>query len=261
MIPLVKICKEDNCTITITDVTQDSDNYLDENITDTLVYHQNNKFKYSETATVNIVCKHTTTDTTIVNTYITTHETYLDEEHVYLEQDGYYTIYHVILPTKDAVTDVLDTHDTSYKGYVVEDCDNIALYTTAFNPAVGIYGQWLYLKIPISPQELVELIDAGDFENTTISSVVLTQFSICNLYNCFLKKCNTLFKSMSPCQPKSSEAQYQRDLVWMVINVIKYYVEIGQLLEAQSLLESLNYCGELCSDEVVSQTSDCGCNK
>ena len=49
----------------------------------------------------------------------------------------------------------------------------------------------------------------------------------------------------------------------MTINIIKYYVEMTQLLEAQRLLEEVNFCGGMCNGQDVfeQQASGCGCNK
>ena len=57
MTPLVRICNIDKCSILITDITQDSNEYIPEDIVDTEVYYTKNKFKYSETATINIIQK------------------------------------------------------------------------------------------------------------------------------------------------------------------------------------------------------------
>ena len=43
------------------------------------------------------------------------------------------------------------------------------------------------------------------------------------------------------------EAIYNRDFLWMTINVIKYHTEFGDLLEAQRLLETINSCNGLCN--------------
>ena len=45
MTPLVKICKENNCSLVITDVTQDSDQYVGEFVANTKAWHERNQFK------------------------------------------------------------------------------------------------------------------------------------------------------------------------------------------------------------------------
>lgn len=239
MTPLVKICKENNCSLIITDVTQDSDQYVDESVANPKAWHERNKFKYSETYTLNIIYKHTTNSDDIITSIITDHCSYLDEEHVKLKEDGYYTIDHIILPS-------IDTYDASIEldWYV---CDGGSIYTRCEN-------KWEEVTF----NDLAKLVENNKLEGTTISGVSLTQFSICHLYECYVRKCQAVFKTLQPCPVK--DVDFARDLVWMAINVIKYYVEIGQLLEAQSLLEELHYCGELCSED-MSSTTDCGCSR
>lgn len=239
MIPLVKVCKGANCSLIITDVTQDSDQYVAKSVMDSKAWNEKNKFKYSETYTLNIIYRHTTDKDEIISSVITDHCSYLDEEHIQLKEDGYYTIDHIILPS-------IEVYDESINldWYV---CDGTSVYTRCEN-------QWKEVAF----DKLADLVETNELEGTTISGISLTQFSICHLYECYISKCRTIFESLSPCA--SNETYYARDLVWMAINIIKYYVEIGQLLEAQHLLETLNYCGELCSEN-MSQTTNCGCSK
>ena len=49
---------------------------------------------------------------------------------------------------------------------------------------------------------------------------------------------------------------YKRDLVWAALNVIQYMIDSNQLAEAQRLLERINGCNGLCSNE---DTGDKGC--
>lgn len=239
MIPLVKVCKGANCSLIITDITQDSDQYVAESVMDSKAWNEKNKFKYSETYTLNIIYRHTTDKDEIVSSVITDHCSYLDEEHIQLKEDGYYTIDHIILPS-------IEVYDESINldWYV---CDGTSVYTRC-------NSEWKEVAF----DKLADLVETNELESTTISGISLTQFSICHLYECYISKCRTIFESLSPCA--SSETYYARDLIWMAINIIKYYVEIGQLLEAQHLLETLNYCGELCSEN-MSQTTNCGCSK
>lgn len=238
MKPIVKIQKEQNCSIAIIDLTQDSDEYLNEHIEDTEAYHQRNKYKYSETVTINIIIKNTTKESTIIKYTVTDHCSYLDEEHFNFNEDGYYTIIHAIIPTIE--------------------------YTNVNSPLIQyvwdgeiIHKRTSLKDCEISMEEFAEIVTNQELDNTTISGVTLTQFSICHLYQCFINKCQESFKNISPC---STNTYNNRDLVWMTINIIKYYVELGQLLQAQRLLEQLNSCGELCSESMF-QKSDCGCFK
>lgn len=239
MTPLVKIQKESNCSIAVIDITQDSDQYLMENIEDTTAYHQRNKFKYSETVTINILMKHTYEESKVVQFVVTDHCSYLDEEHFSFKDDGYYTIEHAIIPKIDYADIQSPLIQYLWDGTSIQKLERNH-------------------KTEVTTEEFVRLISDNKLDGTTISGVSLTQFSLCHLYECFIKKCQESFKNLSPCSPNNNT---NRDLVWMAINIIKYYVELGQLLQAQRLLEQLNYCGELCSEGSMFQKHDCRCSK
>nr|DAN06269.1 MAG TPA: hypothetical protein [Bacteriophage sp.] len=49
---------------------------------DSKAWNEKNKFKYSETYTLNIIYRHTTDKDEIVSSVITDHCSYLDEEHI-----------------------------------------------------------------------------------------------------------------------------------------------------------------------------------
>ena len=91
----------------------------------------------------------------------------------------------------------------------------------------------------------------------------------------YLNKCfNTLLKNLLQDIPKLGDncgkcltpeiitKQQERDLVWMVINVIKYSLEVGQLYEAQRFLEKFNRCNNICSRnnlKLLNTVDNCGC--
>lgn len=250
MTPLVRICNIDKYSILITDITQDSNEYIPEDIVDTEVYHTKNKFKYSETATINIIQKVTTSSEEIIDTIFTDHSTYLDEVHYKFENDGYYVIHHFILPTMDWAEQEIKKNPDLFKQkeFYVCTCNQIL--------KVG-KGQ----VQEVSPEVLIEI----NTQDTNISKVVLDQFSISFLYNCYISLCSKIFNTINfRCKNKSNidDLIFNRDFIWMVINIIKYYVELDQLLEAQRLLEEVNFCGGLCNEQGLPKSQDCrcGCN-
>jgi len=47
----------------------------------------------------------------------------------------------------------------------------------------------------------------------------------------------------------------------MTINVIKYHIEKKEFLEAERILESINYCNRFCQQDIqTNKTSGCGCS-
>lgn len=255
MIPIIKIHNKDNYSLVITDLTQDSDEYVPESIVDAETYYARNKFKYSDTCTINIIQKNTIKeseiDTSVVETIFTNHQTYLDEAYYKVESDGHYVIHHVILPTIDWFQEELQKKSSildSGTAIYVCDCDTIYKY------------QDKQLK-EVTP----EVISQVNTENTTISRVSVDQFSICYLYDCYISLCKQVFAKINlRCLDRSNadDVKFKRDFLWMTINVIKYYVEFNQLYEAQRLLQEVNYCGGICNDQNLSasQSSGCGCN-
>lgn len=252
MKPLVKICNTGKCSIVITDLTQDSEEYVTESILDAEAYYERNKFKYSETCTINIIQRNTATSEEILDTIITDHTSYLDEAHYQLQRDGFYTIHHFIIPTVDWLEQELKKeHSILEKGIELYVCDCNSVYRYCDGTLTEV-----------SPEVLSEI----NTENTTISRISINQFSICYLYDCYISLCRQIFERINyRCMNKSNldEIKFKRDFLWMTINIIKYYVELNQLLEAQRLLEEVNFCGGLCNEQgiVKQQSSGCGCNR
>lgn len=255
MTPIVKVCNSLKCQITITDLTQDSDEYVSENTlqVDLESYYSRNKYRYSDTYTINVIQRNNSeTDTQIVDTLFTCHDSYLDEEHYDIEKDGYYTIYHIILPSVEWYEKELE------KKKSVLNSDT-AIYVTD--------GEQIY-KRKDNNLEVVdpELICIVNDTNTTISRVVLEEFCICHLYECYLSLCKQIYKNISyKCMNKDNieDLIFKRDFIWMTINVLKYYVEFNQLFEAQRLLTEINYCGGICNEHSMLQSkkSGCGCSR
>ena len=55
MNPIVEVQNIDKCSLIITDVTQDSNEYIPEDEVDVENYYARNRFKYSETYTINVI--------------------------------------------------------------------------------------------------------------------------------------------------------------------------------------------------------------
>lgn len=252
MVPIIKICNDDNNSIIITDLTQDSSEYVSEDIQNPEAYYEKNKFKYSETCTVNIIQQNTVESEQIIDTVFTDHISYLDEIHYKLNKDGFYTIHHFILPSLEWFEkEIQKEHSILEKNIDIYicDCENIYHYCK---------GE----LVKVDPEVIVEV----NTNNTTISKISIDQFSIYYLYNCYINLCKQIFQNTYyKCFDNSNlkDINFKRDFIWMAINVIKYYVGLNQLLEAQRLLEEINYCGGICNERVSikQQRSRCGCNK
>ena len=57
------------------------------------------------------------------------------------------------------------------------------------------------------------------------------------------------------------ELIYKRDLLWMVMNVITYLLELGSFLEAQRIIEQFTRCNNFCKEELKGKGGvSCGCD-
>lgn len=233
----------------IVDTTQEEEQYIPENICDQLFlegHYANNKFKYSQTYTINIIQRNTTSNSTIVDTIITDHCSYLDEAYYKLIEDGHYTIYHIILPSVSWVKEQIEL------GSLPKE---LVIYTT---DGSDIYK---YCKGQLYKQDsriLAEINTAF----TTISRSQEDIFSIANLQQCYIRICKSIFNNLNlRClEIDNKELIRNRDFIWMTINIIQYYIEFCQLQEAQRILEKVTRCNGLCRDtKYTNYKNPCGC--
>lgn len=248
---ILNVCNIDGCKIRMKDLTQESDEYISEDITTERSlqnYYYNNRFKYSQTYTVNIIKYNSIEEEKLFDPIFTNHDTYLDEAYLDLEKDGYYTVNHFVLPSIEwTLNELSKTDNISKHGKKIYTTDGEKLYQVVNNKL-----------IEIEPKVLVEV----NTEDTTISKVVQDTFSICYLYQCYISICKQLFNStiIKCLTTDSKDLIFKRDFLWMTLNVMKYYTEFGQLYEAQRLLENINYCGTFCNETIKTTNSGCGCN-
>lgn len=174
----------------------------------------------------------------------------MDESIITLPDDGLYNINHIVLPTVEWLQSMDDPEYLSeyIGGIYVTDGENIYL---SENNSLTI----------IEPKDFIQL----DTYKTTISKNSKPTFSIYNLQKCYIRLCNSILQNdYIKCRKDvDSELNFKRDLAWMTINVIKYYIGFGQLYEAQRVLERVNYCKGICQDSIISATyihNNCGCS-
>lgn len=246
------ICDIGDKNIRILDTTQDGDEYvpedLDENKYNIVRYFN---YKYTETCTINILQYNATSKVSIASTKFTDHNSFLDEAVMRIDKDGYYTLYHMVIPTIDWLEDRLTNEEYDmgvYEGIYVTDCVNI----------YKVVDQQL---LPCSYEELM----TTPTENTTISRCVRDLFYYHDLYYCYINLCNQVFnKYILSCPEKSSDNniyRYNRDLLWSTINVLRFYVENGDYESAQLLIEKLDSCNGICKQQVKNESmSECGCS-
>lgn len=142
------------------------------------------------------------------------------------KQDGFYTICKITIPKDEAMP------------YYYKD------------------GSYYHNIRRVTLQEILNI----NPEVSKLNFEYLYYFSTCNLRKCFIKLCQQIFKQQTSICNKSNidnSLTYKRDLVWSALNVIKYMTEMGQIEEAQRLLEEITACNGLCPPQTNSK--GCGC--
>jgi len=82
--------------ITILDLAKDYRQYIEEDVNEGLLH---NKYKYSESATINTIIKISTKDATLLDILLDDHSEELDSCTFKVKDDGYYVVDHIVLPT------------------------------------------------------------------------------------------------------------------------------------------------------------------
>lgn len=241
----IKVTTSDSCKVII----QDLSSYLPEDYPNI----QEGKFKYSDTVSIDVLRHNKTQDSVYKTPVYTIHNT-ADPIAIPVDLDGWFTIVHLVLPTKEWFD----------KEYSKQEGSALGLYDFVYySDGSHIYK---YVNNWSSEVQIDEVVEINPV-NTTISKTEQDYVSICFLRKCYINLCQQIFNSrgFSPCWNKNnidSDLIFKRDLVWMAINVIKYLTECEQLAEVQRILEVLEGCNGLCvSSNITSKTNGCGCSK
>lgn len=235
----------ESCYFNIKDSTCGDSGYLPESSSSVEI----NRFKYSDTIGIARLTLNKTDQQIDLDTIFIPHIAHPKYITIPTQFDGWFTLNYVVIPTKDwfdRSQDQLDFYSTVYYS------DGISIYKYINNESTKI--------------EFSELVERNP-QNTTISISVNEFTSICFLKKCFISLCKQIFdlRGFSKCKIKGnvdSNLIYNRDLVWMTINIISYLTEFGQLAEAQRLIEQIEQnCNGLCKFEYRGTTWDrCGCS-
>lgn len=249
MNPIFNICQTNDCHINITGLSYEEGLYLDEDST----IQPYDKFKYSDTATVNIIQLNDIEGTGFLKGFIIDHSVYLDELHYRFDKDGFYTISHIILPTTECIERIYEQEPEFIDYYSV-------IYAINGDQIVKLRdNQWEKASF-----EELECNTSGI--KTTIFKSVKEIFSICHLWDCYTNIAKELLNTnLSKCKNKNADLEtltFNRDVVWMTINVLQYYINRNQLYEAERILEEVNGCNGFCKEsQNIIRRGGCGCGK
>lgn len=254
-----------NGNIVIEDYSNEYDQYLPEN----QIIQQPEYYKYSECKTLNILIKINTDKITLMDVLLHEHDQLvtdpvepekqiydLEKTHISLKGDGYYNIYHIVLPTKEWYINTYLQQDVEYQNYYE--------YIYIIGDDNKIYKYCDNNFEECSVKEIME----RNILNTTIEKKVIEVFYTGFLQMCYINYCKKLFQQLTKnckhnCTPKDNkDLIYIRDFLWMVLNVINYQIEYKQYMEAQRILEMTNGCGSFCKNQELNSGPyvECGCS-
>lgn len=232
----INVCTRTNCTVVVEEAIQEG-GYLPESSTAIV----KNKFRYKDTVSIDVLTLNKSTGEEVQSPVFTIRDSQLDQVKLPITFDGWFTVCHIVIPSKqwfDAATIALTLYDVVY-------------YSDGVNVYKYVDGE--------STLTTVDEIIARNTEGTTISIVKKNYISVCYLRKCYINLCQQLFNSNTQCvSSDNSELIFQRDTVWMALNVIKYLTEFNQLAEAERIIEKLNSCNGLCKTTLSKQ--GCGCS-
>lgn len=241
----IQIETSESCSFNVKDITCGDSGYLPESSQ----VNELNRFKYSDTIALARVTLNKTDNTIIENAIFIPHILEQNYTTIPTQFDGWFTLDYIVIPTKDW----FDKSEGEWVHY----------NTVYYSDGINIYKYFQGESSQVSEDELFE----RNPEDTTISKVTQNFMSICYLKRCFINLCKEIFnkRGFAKCKVKGGIDDviiYNRDLIWMTINIISYLTEFGQLAEAQRILERIEEgCNGICkSYNRESIRNGCGCS-
>lgn len=260
-----KICANGTCGVTVTDLNEYP-------TISTLTASGNMYYTFLESATINVLSSIAYNgDKEVQNVDVTTHYVSVndateasinvtDESEFDFPKDSLYEIAHIILPTKEYIDKYYSQVQHIFPNgvYFVEDGSIYKYlgYTTGTTRTYSVEK--------VEAEELIEVNNTG----TTIIIETKNTFSICQLKDCYDKIARKLLEQLCGLKDCDAETKYSqdifnRDLIWMAINVINYCIQVGKYFEAQRYLENIQACNAICNQATSNNksSSSCGCNQ
>lgn len=250
-----------NGNIIIEDYSNEYDQYFPEN----QIIQEYGHYKYSECKTLNVLVKIDTKKIKLIDVLIHEHDQLvkdpieqgeylydLEKTHCQVKQDGYYNIYHIVIPTKEWYLNTYlnqnEEYQNSYESiYIIDNNKLYKLTNEGF--------------VECSIKEIME----RNSVNTTIEKKIIEVFYTGFLQMCYINYCRQLFQKLTKqcnldcIHEDTKELSYIRDFLWMVLNVIDYQIEYKQYMEAQRILEMTNGCGSFCKKQELNNGPYVGC--
>lgn len=247
---IFKICKNGNCGISIIGLEKDNSEYL----ADTATMVGTRSYHYTDSITIDVIRSITADgEYTVKDTQLVTHvSTGIDQADIEFPIDGLYEISHIILPNQNIFTsDYASLYSKFY--YYNETTDKYMLFQKDE-------------AVEVTLAEILE-VNADALTNSKPTSIIRSDqntFCMCYINECFYRLCKDLLTNFcGKCINKLANPKqdvYNRDIIWMAINIIKYLIGLNQYYEAQRILESITQCGNICKNQEAEKGVGCGCH-
>lgn len=237
------VCKKGSCGIQVQGLELENGEY-------NVISAGPRKYKYNESITINILQSVDSDNNYTLEDYSIVPHIDSDISTFEFTKDGLYVVSHIILPTDKYVFSDMTPQSLYYKLYYYdEESQKIKLDDNVIS---------IEDLIDENPEAIVD-----GLPNSVIRGDKST-FCMCYLNKCFYELSKNLLSSYcGKCLNKLNAPQqeiFNRDLIWMSMNVISYLIEDNKLVEAQRILESLQGCGNICKNGPSKNSSNCGCN-
>lgn len=247
----INVCTEASCKVIVQDQTEiGNKGYLAEDSTVTV----KGRFKYSDTVSIDLLQHNKSEGYELQIPVYSLHNTESKQVTLPVKFDGWFTVLHIVLPSKDW----FDREKAKETG------SSLPLYEVVYySDGINLFK---YINGESTEATIIEVVERNT-EETTISRTCENYVSICFLNKCYLSLCQQILneRAFSPCWDKNTidpDLIFRRDYVWMAINVIKYMVQFEQLAEAERIIEQIGGCNGLCKSEFRRMPSHgCGCSQ
>lgn len=209
--------------------------------------YSKNKFHISETVSVDIFKLNSVNNINWTEAVIVNRAEDQSVPKIKLKMDGWFTAIHIVIPNSEWVYRELSKPNSIIKTYdIVYFAEKDKIYSCK--------------KGVIKDSSLEELLNE-DCINTTISKVTQEYVNITNLTERVNSLYIELFKTriinggckLDPCEANRLES---------LLHLISHYVRVGQLAEAQRVIEKSNYFQDFkkLESSKIKITSNCGCS-
>lgn len=256
---LFKISKINIYNLLVEGLEKDNSEYIDP-VTGTPTAVRS--YLYTDSITLNTLTSITSGgEETLIDSQVIDHTKYqVDSTEFVVKKDGLYGVSHIILPSQIWLDYIKNTDASVLNMYSI-----VYYYNTVTNK---FYKDINGVSTEV---QLSEILSADYTEpavgekGTTIIRADKNTFVMTYLNGCFNSICKSLLTSLpKSCNRNSLSSQiFNRDILWMAINVIKYCLDTSQLYEAQRYLEEVTRCSNWCDGSFninLINSSGCGCN-